>query len=78
MVDQLVEISGYKKAIVTVAEGDAIDLFKEQLKVQLFKLQEDKVMSIRTYKPTSPSRRAMTNSTFQEITCTTQKKKKKD
>ena len=31
-------------------------------------------MSIRTYKPTSPSRRAMTNSTFQEITCTTPEK----
>ena len=31
-------------------------------------------MSIRTYKPTSPSRRAMTNSTFEEITCTTPEK----
>ena len=31
-------------------------------------------MSIRTYKPTSPSRRNMTNSTFQEITCTTPEK----
>ena len=31
-------------------------------------------MSIRTYKPTSPSSRAMTNSTFQEITCTTPEK----
>ena len=31
-------------------------------------------MSIRTYKPTSASRRAMTNSTFEEITCTTPEK----
>ncbi|MCQ2086739.1 MAG: 50S ribosomal protein L2 [Bacilli bacterium] len=31
-------------------------------------------MSIRTYKPTSPSRRNMTNSTFSEITCTTPEK----
>jgi len=31
-------------------------------------------MSIRTYKPTSPSRRAMTNSTFSEITTTTPEK----
>jgi len=31
-------------------------------------------MSIRTYKPTSASRRSMTNSTFQEITCTTPEK----
>ena len=31
-------------------------------------------MSIRTYKPTSPSRRAMTNSTFEEITTTTPEK----
>ena len=31
-------------------------------------------MSIRTYKPTSPSRRAMTNSTFSEITTNTPEK----
>ncbi len=31
-------------------------------------------MSIRTYKPTSPSRRAMTNSTFEEITTNTPEK----
>ena len=31
-------------------------------------------MSIRTYKPTSPSRRNMTNSTFDEITCSTPEK----
>jgi len=31
-------------------------------------------MSIRTYKPTSASRRNMTNSTFSEITCTTPEK----
>ena len=31
-------------------------------------------MSIRTYKPTSPSRRAMTNSTFEEITTSTPEK----
>ena len=31
-------------------------------------------MSIRTYKPTSPSRRAMTNSTFGEITTSTPEK----
>ncbi len=31
-------------------------------------------MSIRTYKPTTPSRRAMTNSTFAEITTTTPEK----
>ena len=31
-------------------------------------------MSIRTYKPTSPSRRAMTNSTFDEITTQTPEK----
>ena len=31
-------------------------------------------MSIRTYKPTSASRRSMTNSTFSEITCTTPEK----
>ena len=31
-------------------------------------------MSIRTYKPTSPSRRAMTNSTFSEITTQTPEK----
>ena len=32
-------------------------------------------MSIRTYKPTSASRRSMTNSTFSEITCTTPEKR---
>ena len=31
-------------------------------------------MSIRTYKPTSPSRRNMTNSTFEEITTSTPEK----
>ena len=31
-------------------------------------------MSIRTYKPTTPSRRHMTNATFEEITCTTPEK----
>lgn len=31
-------------------------------------------MSIRTYKPTTPSRRAMTNSTFEEITTSTPEK----
>jgi len=31
-------------------------------------------MSIRTYRPTSPSRRAMTNSTFEEITTSTPEK----
>ena len=31
-------------------------------------------MSIRTYKPTSPSRRAMTNSTFEEVTTNTPEK----
>ena len=31
-------------------------------------------MSIRTYKPTTPSRRQMTNSTFEEITTSTPEK----
>lgn len=44
-------ISGYKKAIVTIASGEAIDLFKEQL-VRYSKLQEESKCQLELTSPT--------------------------
>src|SRR5205823_9433863 len=50
----------WKKAIVTLKEGDAISLFEGK-----------QAMALKFYKPTSPGRRLTTSPDFAEITKTT-------
>ena len=50
----------WKKAVVTLKEGDTIDFFAETSR-------RDQVMGIKNFKPTSPARRYYSVSDFKEI-----------
>ena len=56
---------GWKKAIVQVREGDVIEIFEGG---------DPLAMALKKYKPTSPGRRFMTVSSFEEVTKTTPEK----